>query len=133
MIESQKFSFKVNRLNLRGIGEVLDQNSRPILEIPFSLPDETVCFSNDHSGEPKQLKFYVKSPDRAQPLCAHYQQCGGCSLQHASKTFVTNWKESVLAHVLSQKGLYPDFRSTYVTPERSRRRAVFSGRRTKKD
>ena len=101
MIESQKFSFKINRLNLRGIGEVLDKNSRPILEIPFSLPDEIVCFSNDHSGESKEPKFCVKLLDRAQPLCIHYQQCGGCSSKHASKTFVTNWKESVLAHVLS--------------------------------
>ena len=45
---------------------------------------------------------------------------------------MTSWKGTITAGQLEQKGLYAKFRSTFVTPERSRRRAAFSGRRKKR-
>ena len=131
MICSQRLSAKIERINSQGIGEVLDKNGKPILEIPFTLPDEIIQYDDD-SININSISFKLTSPHRTNPLCPQFKKCGGCSLQHASKSFVNDWKKSIVVQELAKKKLYPKFRNTFVTPERSRRRAVFSGRRTKK-
>lgn len=132
MIRPKRVTGKISRINVLGLGEVLEEDSKSALEVPFSLPNEIVDYVKDDDGKANNVKVKVESPYRKQPSCPQFQKCGGCSLQHASKNFVTEWKESVVAHALREKDLYPHFRATYVTPERSRRRAVFSGRRTKR-
>ncbi len=132
MICSQRLSAKIERINSQGIGEVLDKNGKPILEIPFTLPDEIIQYVDDESINANSISFKLTSPHRTNPLCPQFTKCGGCSLQHASKSFVNDWKKSIVVQELAKKKLYPKFRNTFVTPERSRRRAVFSGRRTKK-
>ena len=132
MTSLQKFLAKIDNINNQGRGEVFDKSEEPLLEIPFALPDEIIEYVNDDSGNASFINFNVISPHRTEPVCPQFKKCGGCSLQHASETFVTEWKKSVVVRALEQKKLYPKFRNTYVAPERSRRRAVFSGRRTKK-
>ncbi|MDG2474629.1 MAG: class I SAM-dependent RNA methyltransferase [Paracoccaceae bacterium] len=131
MICSQPLLAKIGRINSHGIGEVLDKNGKPLLEIPFTLPDEIIQY-DDESINVNSISFKLTSPHRTNPLCPQFKKCGGCSLQHASKSFVNDWKKSIVVQELAKKKLYPKFRNTFVTPERSRRRAVFSGRRTKK-
>lgn len=127
----QKLSVKIDRINSRGMGKVFDKNNLS-LQIPFSLPGEIIDFTYDDELNPHSINIKTSSPDRIKPACPHFQKCGGCSLQHASDSFVVNWKESIVTRELAKKELFPQFRSTYVTPERSRRRAIFSARRTKK-
>ena len=132
MTNVKVFSAKIRKLNSRGFGEVIDKNSLEIFEIPFSLPNEIVDFSYDSAGKVTHLNFKIVSPDRTRALCPQFKKCGGCSLQHASTSFLKEWKKSVVSQALTKSALHPKFRSTFVTPQFSRRRAVFSGRRTKK-
>ncbi len=127
----KKLSAKIDRINSKGQGVVLDKSNGSVTEIPFSLPDETIEYSH-YEGKVGDINVKVCSPHRVKPNCPQFQKCGGCSLQHASESFVTDWKTSIVSKELADKGLYPKYFSTYVMPERSRRRAVFSGRRTKK-
>jgi 23S rRNA (uracil1939-C5)-methyltransferase len=53
-------------------------------------------------------------------------------LQHAADDFVAAWKAEVVQTALSARGLSAEIRPTLSSPPKSRRRAVFSVRRTKK-
>ena len=77
-------------------------------------------------------KIVTPSPDRVSPPCPHYAACGGCALLHARDDFVAGWKQQVVATALAAQGLQAPFRPIATSPARSRRRAVLSGRRTKK-
>ena len=128
----QNISTNIAKINSRGIGVVLDKNNNTVLEVPFSLPNEIVHFTIDVEGQTELRGLELSSSDRNVPRCPQFTKCGGCTLQHASESFVSNWKKSIVTEKLKKQKIYPDFLTEFVTPERSRRRAVFSGRRTKK-
>lgn len=92
------------------------------LRFPFTLPGERVRGS----------EVLEASPHRAAPPCRHFGACGGCAFQHASDAFLAEWKREVVLRALAARGLEAETPPTIVSPPRSRRRAVFTGRRTKK-
>ncbi|MEL6168965.1 MAG: class I SAM-dependent RNA methyltransferase [Pseudomonadota bacterium] len=94
------------------------------------LPGEVVdgVVENGRIERPRILK---SSADRVRPPCAHYNSCGGCSLQHARDAFVSNWKAEIVRQALRAHGLPAPVRRISTSPERSRRRATLSGRRLK--
>lgn len=99
--------------------------------VPGALPGEVVEGEvlGDMMAAPK---IVTPSSDRVAPPCRHAKSCGGCQLQHASDAFVTGWKEDVVRRALEAQGLSAPMRPTVTSPTRSRRRASFSARRTKK-
>ncbi len=99
--------------------------------VPRALPGETVAGSLD-GNQLTDVRIDTPSPDRVKPPCAHYKSCGGCQLQHASDSFVANWKQEVVATALSAQDIKAAFRPIATSPPRSRRRATLSARRTKK-
>ncbi len=98
---------------------------------PGMLPGEVVegVVTNGFMAAPRIL---TPSDQRVSPPCRHAKSCGGCQLQHAADGFVTSWKEGVLRWALEAQGLDCAWRETVTSPARSRRRAAFSARRTKK-
>ena len=96
-----------------------------------TLPGEVIDgeISGDRIAAPKII---TPSPDRVAPPCRHYKSCGGCALQHASGRFVADWKQDVARNALAAQGIAADFCGIQTSPTQSRRRAVFTGRRTKK-
>ncbi|QDY71717.1 class I SAM-dependent RNA methyltransferase (plasmid) [Qingshengfaniella alkalisoli] len=96
-----------------------------------TLPGEIVTgdLDGDRIAAPKIVE---PSPVRVSPSCRHYKSCGGCALQHASDAFVADWKIDVVRQALLAQGLDAPIRGISTSPARSRRRAAFSGRRTKK-
>nr|WP_207102740.1 class I SAM-dependent RNA methyltransferase [Paracoccus shandongensis] len=98
---------------------------------PLTLPGEQVEgeAAGDRIAAPR---IVTPSPDRVRPVCAHYRACGGCSLMHASDGFTTAWKRQVVETALVARGLPAPIEDVHVSPPLSRRRAVLSGRRTKK-
>lgn len=95
------------------------------------LPGEVVAgtVESDRLAEPR---IVTPSPHRVKPPCRHYKGCGGCAVQHADDAFVAEWKMGIVRAALAAQGLDAPFRPIHTSPARSRRRAVFSGRRTKK-
>ncbi|SEL02862.1 class I SAM-dependent RNA methyltransferase [Pacificibacter marinus] len=96
-----------------------------------TLPGEIVegSITGDRMIDPRIVS---PSPNRVRPPCVHFKACGGCALQHASDDFVATWKADVVRTALSHQGVNVPVSRIVTSPARSRRRAVFAGRRTKK-
>lgn len=96
----------------------------------FTAPGERV--SGDLVGDRlENVKILDPSPIRVKAPCSHFKTCGGCATQHISGDFLADWKQSIVATALKRQGIEATFRPTQTSPANSRRRAVFTGRRTK--
>lgn len=93
--------------------------------VPFTLPGERVRL-----GDPPQI--LTPAPFRVAAPCPYFGTCGGCSVQHASDAFLAAWKQGLVERALGARGLKAAFRPVVTSPPQTRRRAVFSVRRTKK-
>lgn len=98
--------------------------------VPGTLPGEVVegTLEGDRLLDPK---IVTPSPDRVKPPCRHARACGGCQLQHASGSFVAQWKQQVVETALAGQGLTASFLPLVTSPPNSRRRATLSARRAK--
>jgi len=76
--------------------------------IPFTLPNEVVMFEYTFSkakfDEGKVVEYISKSPNRVDPVCKHFEICGGCSLQHMSPTAQITHKQETLLNQLKYIG-----------------------------
>ena len=98
---------------------------------PVTLPGERVTGRLDGQAL-RDVRIITPSDQRVAAPCLHFKTCGGCQLQHASDGFVADFKMDVVRNALLAHGLQAEFRPIQTSPSRSRRRAVFSARRTKK-
>ena len=98
---------------------------------PRTLPGEVITGRLDGQAV-RDVRIVTPSDHRVTAPCVHFKTCGGCQLQHASDSFVADFKTDVVRTALSAKGLSTDFLPIETSPTKSRRRAVFSARRTKK-
>lgn len=106
-----------------GLGKLDD--GRTLL--PRVLPGEEVDVARDGT-----VRIVTPSVDRVAAPCRHFKTCGGCAMQHASEGFVAAWKQEIVRKAVSAQGISADFREIATSPAASRRRAKFSGQRTKK-
>lgn len=90
------------------------------------LPGEVVEIS-----ETRRPKIIEPSSDRVSAPCRHAKTCGGCVVMHASDAFVARWKTDIVRAALNARQIDTEIRKIHTSPPRSRRRAKFSGRRTK--
>lgn len=72
--------------NLTSDGQGVARRQRDVYFVPGALPGETVEVALQ--GRRKQvwqtrlLRISESSEQRTEPLCPHYQRCGGCDIQH---------------------------------------------------
>lgn len=121
--------WQVERLGRRGDGVAIGADGRALA--PLTLPGEEIE-GEAQDGRISSARILTPSPDRVKPVCKHYRSCGGCSLMHASDEFTAGWKARLVQTALAAHGLQVPLSSMHKSPPRSRRRAVLSGRRTKK-
>ena len=119
----------VDRLGQLGDG-IIDSPNGEIFA-PFTLPGEHIE-GNVKNGRINSPKIIKPVSDRIKPACKHFKSCGGCSLQHASDTVISDWKIRKTQDALSQVNLHPEFRPIINSKAGSRRRATFAAKRTKK-
>ncbi len=98
---------------------------------PRTLPGEVVSGPREGDRIPAP-KIVTPSAARVAPPCPHYNGCGACAVMHASDEFVAEWKISVVRQALAGQGLEAPVEGIATSPPESRRRAILSGRRTKK-
>ncbi len=118
--------YKIQRLGHQGDGIA----EGPVYA-PLTLPGEVVSGQLQGSSL-ADIRIETPSSDRMKPPCRHFKTCGGCQLQHASDCFLSNWKQEIVLAALAAHGMQADFLPIVTSPARSRRRATFSARRTKK-
>ncbi|MEM9575593.1 MAG: class I SAM-dependent RNA methyltransferase [Pseudomonadota bacterium] len=116
----------ITRLGLHGDGVA----EGPVF-VPRTLPGEQVAGRLEGQSL-VEARILTPSDRRVSAPCRHYKSCGGCQLQHADDAFVADWKVDVVRQALAAHGLETVFRPIETSPSRSRRRAGFAARRTKK-
>ncbi|SCY47636.1 class I SAM-dependent RNA methyltransferase [Paracoccus tibetensis] len=119
----------IERLGRKGDGVAVSEAGRALA--PLVLPGE-VIEGEAADGRVPAPRIVTPSPDRVQAPCPHYRACGGCTLMHASESFTAGWKRQVVMTALAAQGVAAPEARLHVSPLNSRRRAVLSGRRTKK-
>ena len=76
------------------------------LFVPFALPGEHIRAERDGSRA-NLVEVLQASPDRIEPPCPHFTQCGGCSLQHLSPSAYAAFKRNLVIEPLRRVGLEP--------------------------
>lgn len=118
----------IDRLGHLGDGIAQGENG-PVF-VAGMLPGEVV--EGDLDGDRLvNPRIITPSPMRIKPPCPHAKSCGGCLMQHASDSYVADWKILIVEGALAGQGLHAPLRPILTSPPRSRRRATFAARRTK--
>lgn len=97
-----------------------------------TLPGERIR-ANVTGHRAQLLEVTEPSAARQDPVCRHFEICGGCTLQHAADALIADWKRDLVARALAARGIDEvEIAQTLTSPPASRRRVTFSARRTKK-
>jgi 23S rRNA (uracil1939-C5)-methyltransferase len=103
-INTKHQTILVERLDHQGCG-IAYQQGKPIF-IAGALPGEEVLMqlteSKSKYARAKLIKVLTESAERVAPFCAHYQQCGGCDLQHLERDAQLKQKQNVLQQLMSK-------------------------------
>lgn len=119
--------FVVSKLGSQGDG-VAETETGPVF-IPFTLPGETVNAARERDRA-ALISVLESSPLRVTPPCQHFTECGGCALQHFETDAYRDWKGAKVAQALRSKGIDVGAVPATSCAPGSRRRVVFSARRT---
>lgn len=86
----------------------LKDGSRWTVMIPMVIPGEVVrcrVYNNhDNFSEADLISIIVPSPDRIEPPCPYFQNCGGCQYQHISVPSQHKWKKKQIENGLRRIG-----------------------------
>lgn len=127
---SKTETLEIDELGARGDG-IAKTAGGPVF-VPYTLAGETVTAIVD-GRRAALLSVRTPSPDRIDPVCCHFETCGGCSLQHMGEDAYREWKADILTTALAAQGIDVSVvePALFCAP-RSRRRAVFSAILTEK-
>ena len=107
--KGQTYELHIDRLGTSGEGVGRHENFT--IFVPHALPGETVSAviedvkSSYARGRIKQILH--ESVDRVAPLCALYEECGGCQLQHLSYEAQLHAKRAQVVDALTHIGKLP--------------------------
>jgi len=94
---------------------------------PFTLPGETVRAIV--AGERAEvLEVLSPSPQRVEPACPHFGQCGGCALQHWAAEPYLAWKAELIRAALARERIETEILPPFASPPGSRRRLALHAR-----
>jgi 23S rRNA (uracil1939-C5)-methyltransferase len=121
-----RITLQVDRLGAQGDGvAVLDGRD---IYIPFALPGETIS-ARIEGARALDVEILAPAPDRHAPRCPHYQDCGGCGLQHLPDAAYLAFKHRLVVDTLASRGLEADVAPIRPVSPRSRRRAALAAAR----
>lgn len=115
--ETKTLRLQIKKLGINGEG--IGYFKRTIVFVPGALPKEEVLVKvikqRPNFIEAQLLKIIKPSPHRVEPLCPHYQQCGGCQLQHLAYPAQCDFKVDVIRQSL-QKFKPKDYQNYEIRP-----------------
>lgn len=93
--------------NLTSEGQGVGRLGRDVYFVPGALPGETVTARMDKRSKKiwhtRLVEVLTASPNRIEPLCPHFQRCGGCHLQHLNYDAQVEFKQLRVARELSRQ------------------------------
>ena len=107
--KGRTYELQIDRLGTSGEG--VGRYDNFTVFVPHALPGETISAviedvkSSYARGRIKQILH--ESVDRAAPLCALYEECGGCQLQHLSYEAQLHAKRAQVIDALTHIGKLP--------------------------
>lgn len=109
--EQTVLTLRVESLVAGGAGMARAPDGRVVF-VAFAAPGELVeaLVEREHQDylEAITQRVLEPSPDRVEPRCALFGECGGCQLQHLSYEAQLRAKESVVAEQLRRIGKFED-------------------------
>lgn len=125
-----QIELKIDHVGARGDG-IAKTDKGPVF-VPFALKGETVRVDLDKSrGIITELKS--KSPDRVDPVCQHFQKCGGCVAQHMSDESYQSWKLDIAQQALDKSSIKHKIDHFLSCTIGERRRVVLTAERSNED
>lgn len=76
--------------------------------IPGELVSGTAEVDKGSWGRVRLIEILERSPDRVEPSCSHFGQCGGCQWQMGDYPAQLAWKEEIVTGQLAHLGRHPD-------------------------
>lgn len=113
----------IARLGAGGDG-VVETAAGPVY-VPFTLPGEEVTIARN-KDRGTLMALLSSSPDRVEPSCRHFEDCGGCALQHMAEPAYREWKRGLVVDALRTRGLDGAVEPLVPSAPGTRRRAVFA-------
>lgn len=114
--------------SLGGHGDGVGLVEGVTLFVPMTVPGDRVMARiatiDKDRGKARALELVEESADRAEPPCAHFGPCGGCSAQHLSDTLYARWKGDGLTRLLERNGFDPACTRPLVLGKAGERRRV---------
>ncbi|MGE3304879.1 MAG: class I SAM-dependent RNA methyltransferase [Rhizobiaceae bacterium] len=119
----------IERLGAQGDG--IAATAQGPVYVAFALPGERVSVERKASRA-TLVEVLEPSPDRVAPACRHFGVCGGCSLQHLIEPAYLDFKRERVIEALRSLRIETNVPATVRCAPASRRRAVFTARRTER-
>ncbi|KEG16503.1 class I SAM-dependent RNA methyltransferase [Bartonella bacilliformis] len=91
----------IDHIGASGYG--VTKTSHGSVYVPFTLPGEVVKVVH-HGKYATPLKLKEKSLERLHALCQHFEECGGCVLQHWHLDAYHAWKRQLVVDTLKGRG-----------------------------
>ncbi|WP_417685227.1 class I SAM-dependent RNA methyltransferase [Roseibium sp.] len=114
---------KISELGHRGDGIAFTDDGQVF--VPAALPGEEVLAQVDR-GRAQDVTIVTASPDRIEPICRHFEACGGCTVQHLAETPYLEWKRQMVVKALADRGIETTVHPVIASKPGSRRRAVLT-------
>ncbi|MER9961025.1 class I SAM-dependent RNA methyltransferase [Mesorhizobium sp. M0045] len=119
--------FTIARLGSQGDG--IAETETGEVFIPFALPGEVVTAARE-KDRATLMSVLEASPLRVDPPCRHFGACGGCAVQHLETEAYHRWKREKVVYALKSKGIACDVGALVPCAPHTRRRVVFTARRS---
>ena len=101
---SSTLELTIDRLDLHGVGIARQQGKTIFVE--GAMPGERVkarlTDDKKQHGFAQLQKILTPSPERQEPVCPHYAECGGCSTQHLPQSLQHSTKISGVQDLFSR-------------------------------
>lgn len=112
-------------------GDGVAKTSHGAIYVPFTLPGEVANIAVENNrGTVIALKR--RSPERVKPSCRHFEDCGGCALQHWEDAPYRAWKRSLVVDALVGRQIETKVAPLIACEKHTRRRIVLTARVTPK-
>lgn len=110
MSETGRMELHINGISHEGAG--VARHEGQVVFVDGALPGEHVIAKVTERAKSfiraQVTEVLTPSPDRVQPFCPHYGECGGCSLQHAGYEAGLSIKRQVVENALRRIGKFDE-------------------------